>query len=76
MIWPTVTTRLEVRKQSNIATRARRLIAARACSNEAAAVPAPLAIDTLRLAGDRNAKGFLVEADAVAGARDVSSFGG
>ena len=41
-----------------------------------AAVPAPLSIGTLRLAGGRNVKGFLVEADAVTDARDISSFGG
>ena len=41
-----------------------------------AAVPSPLSIGTLRLADGRTVKGFLVEADAVAGARDISSFGG
>jgi allophanate hydrolase len=41
-----------------------------------AAVPSPLAIGTLRLADGRTVKGFLVEADATAGARDISSFGG
>ncbi|MEA2904254.1 MAG: allophanate hydrolase [Alphaproteobacteria bacterium] len=41
-----------------------------------AAVPAPLSIGTIRLAGGRTVKGFLVEAQAVAGARDISSFGG
>jgi allophanate hydrolase len=30
----------------------------------------------LRLADGRNVKGFLVEADAVAGAQDISGFGG
>ncbi len=34
------------------------------------------AIGTLRLADGRTVKGFLVEADAIAGARDISSFGG
>jgi len=41
-----------------------------------AAVPAPLTIGSVRLADGRVVKGFLVEAAAVAGARDISSFGG
>jgi allophanate hydrolase len=41
-----------------------------------AAVPAPLTIGTIRLADGRSAQGFLVEAEAVADARDISSFGG
>ena len=41
-----------------------------------AAVPPPLSIGTLELDGGRAVKGFLVEAEAVAGARDISSFGG
>jgi allophanate hydrolase len=41
-----------------------------------AAVPQPLSIGTLELKDGRLVKGFLVEAEAVAGARDVSSFGG
>jgi allophanate hydrolase len=41
-----------------------------------AAVPPPLSIGTLDLADGRSLKGFLVEAEAVAGARDISSFGG
>jgi allophanate hydrolase len=41
-----------------------------------AAVPPPLSIGTLELEGDRPVKGFLVEAEAVDGARDISSFGG
>lgn len=40
-----------------------------------AAVPAPLSIGTIVLAGGRAAKGFLVEAQAVVGGRDISSFG-
>jgi allophanate hydrolase len=40
------------------------------------AVPPPLSIGTLRLAGGREAKGFLVEAAATEGARDISRFGG
>jgi allophanate hydrolase len=39
-------------------------------------VAAPLSIGTVTLADDRGVKGFLVEAAAVAGARDISSFGG
>jgi allophanate hydrolase len=41
-----------------------------------AAVPQPLSIGTLELDGGRRVKGFLVEAEAVADARDISSFGG
>jgi len=41
-----------------------------------AAVPPPLAIGTLTLSDGRSVKGFLVEAQATAGARDISAFGG
>jgi allophanate hydrolase len=41
-----------------------------------AAVPAPLSIGTIELQDGRAVKGFLVEAEAAAGARDISSFGG
>jgi allophanate hydrolase len=41
-----------------------------------AAVPPPLSIGTLVTADGRAVKGFLVEAEAVAGARDISAFGG
>jgi allophanate hydrolase len=41
-----------------------------------AAVPPPLSIGTVRLADGREAKGFLVEAAAAAGARDITRFGG
>jgi allophanate hydrolase len=41
-----------------------------------AAVPSPMSIGTLELGDGRSVKGFLVEAEAVAGARDISSFGG
>lgn len=41
-----------------------------------AAIPAPLSIGTLALADGRGVKGFLVEAEAIKGARDISSFGG
>lgn len=39
-------------------------------------IPPPLGIGTLRLADGTTAKGFLVEAEAVKGAQDISSFGG
>jgi allophanate hydrolase len=41
-----------------------------------AAVPPPLSIGTLELDDGAGVKGFLVEAEAVAGARDISDFGG
>jgi allophanate hydrolase len=41
-----------------------------------AAIPPPLSIGTLELSDGRGVKGFLVEAEAIAGARDISSFGG
>jgi allophanate hydrolase len=41
-----------------------------------AAVPPPLSVGTIELAGGQGVKGFLVEADAVDGARDISNFGG
>lgn len=39
-------------------------------------IPSPLGIGTLQLEGGDMAKGFLVEAVAIEGARDISSFGG
>ena len=45
-------------------------------SGVVAAVPPPLSIGTLELGDGRGVEGFLVEAEAVAGARDISSFGG
>lgn len=39
-------------------------------------VPMPLSIGTVRLANGSSAKGFLVEAEAVKDARDITSFGG
>ena len=39
-------------------------------------MPPPLSIGTLILADGRMVKGFLVEAEAVTGARDISEFGG
>ena len=41
-----------------------------------AAIPPPLSIGTLELADGSGVKGFLAEAEAVADARDISSFGG
>jgi allophanate hydrolase len=41
-----------------------------------AAIPPPLSIGTLELDGGGSVKGFLVEAEAAVGARDISSFGG
>lgn len=41
-----------------------------------AAIPSPLSIGTVRLADGSGVKGFLVEAAAVDGARDITSFGG
>jgi allophanate hydrolase len=41
-----------------------------------AAVPPPLSIGTVKLQDGRGLKGFLLEAAAAAGARDISSFGG
>jgi allophanate hydrolase len=51
-------------------------LSAEAFGRFVAAVPPPLSIGTVRLANGGNAKGFLVEARAVEGARDISSFGG
>jgi allophanate hydrolase len=39
-------------------------------------IPPPLSIGTLALANGDTVKGFLVEAEAVKAARDISSFGG
>lgn len=41
-----------------------------------AGIPAPLGIGTLTLSDGRGVKGFLVESEAVKGARDISHFGG
>jgi allophanate hydrolase len=41
-----------------------------------AAMPPPLSIGTVRLVDGHMVKGFLVEAQAVAGARDISRYGG
>ncbi|UFZ02664.1 allophanate hydrolase [Bradyrhizobium ontarionense] len=39
-------------------------------------VPAPLGIGTTRLADGTSAKGFIVEAEGIVGAKDISEFGG
>lgn len=41
-----------------------------------AGVPAPLGIGTTRLADGTTPKGFIVEAEGIVGAKDISSFGG
>lgn len=41
-----------------------------------AGIPAPLGIGTLRLADGTGPKGFLVEAEGVVGAQEISRFGG
>lgn len=41
-----------------------------------ASVPSPMSIGSVKLADGSVAKGFLVEAEAVKGARDITSFGG
>ncbi|QUS42229.1 allophanate hydrolase [Tardiphaga alba] len=41
-----------------------------------AGIPSPLSIGTLKLADGSQVKGFLVEAAATEGARDISSYGG
>ncbi len=41
-----------------------------------ARIPAPLGIGTIRFSDGSSAKGFLVEAEAVKGAQDISKFGG
>jgi allophanate hydrolase len=51
-------------------------LSAAAFGNFVAAIPSPLSIGTLQLADGSNVKGFLVEATAIDGARDISSFGG
>jgi allophanate hydrolase len=39
-------------------------------------IPSPLGVGTLQLENDQSVKGFLVEAVATVGARDISGFGG
>ena len=50
-------------------------LSAEAFGRFVAAIPPPLSIGSIRLGDGRFVKGFLVEAEAVAGARDISSFG-
>ncbi|MBR0714134.1 allophanate hydrolase [Bradyrhizobium liaoningense] len=40
------------------------------------AIPPPMAIGTIRLADGRGVKGFLVEPEALNGARDITAYGG
>jgi len=40
------------------------------------AIPAPMAIGTIRLADGRIVKGFLVEPEALRDARDITAYGG
>jgi allophanate hydrolase len=49
---------------------------AAAFGNFVAAIPPPLSIGTVRLADGSSVKGFIVEPADIAGARDISSFGG
>jgi allophanate hydrolase len=51
-------------------------VPARAYGSFIAAMPAPLSTGTIRLGDGRTVQGFLVERAAVAGASDISSFGG
>jgi len=51
-------------------------LSAQAFGRFVAAVPPPLSIGTLALTDGRTVKGFLVEPAAIAGARDISGFGG
>jgi allophanate hydrolase len=67
--------RVEAGKGSSIALEVWTLSAA-AFGRFVAAVPQPLSIGTIRLADGRSVKGFLVEAAALDGALDISSFGG
>ncbi len=41
-----------------------------------AKIPPPLGVGTIRLDDGSSVKGFLVEAEAVAGAKDITKFGG
>jgi allophanate hydrolase len=52
------------------------VLPARSFGHFVAAVPAPMSIGTVLLADGRSVKGFLVEAEATAGARDITRFGG
>jgi allophanate hydrolase len=52
------------------------LLSAAAFGKFVAAIPSPLSIGTVALADGSSVKGFLVEAAAIDGARDISQFGG
>jgi allophanate hydrolase len=47
-----------------------------AFGNFVSRIPSPLGVGTLKLADGGSAQGFLVEAEAVKGAKDITSFGG
>ena len=51
-------------------------LSAEAFGRFVADVPMPLSIGTIRLSDGREVKGFLVEAEGIAGARDITDFGG
>jgi len=51
-------------------------LSAEAFGRFVADVPAPLSIGTITLADGRQVKGFLVEAEGINGARDITDFGG
>ena len=51
-------------------------LSAKAFGQFVAAIPPPLSIGTVRLVDGRGVKGFLMEAAALPGARDISHFGG
>jgi allophanate hydrolase len=50
-------------------------LSAEAFGRFVAAIPPPLSVGSIRLGDGRMIKGFLVEAEAAAGARDISGFG-
>jgi allophanate hydrolase len=52
------------------------MLSAAAFGQFVAAIPPPLGIGTIRLADGRGVKGFIVEPAAIAGARDISAYGG
>lgn len=51
-------------------------LSAEAFGKFVAAIPSPLSIGTVKLTDGSSAKGFLVEAAAIDGAHDITSFGG
>jgi allophanate hydrolase len=51
-------------------------LAAAAFGRFVAAIPSPLAIGTVHLADGSSPKGFLVESEGLAGAQDITRFGG